>query len=283
MSFQQLQADRRGNVAVIFGLSLVPMVLASGGAADYALAIQKKSAIQRALDAGVLAAAVNGQTNPAYLENRINSTLHSEKITISNATIAKATSADGGVVYKGDASFAVRTSFLNSIGLSSINVSAHAEVALPAQIVTVTFTPTHTSGMFSKDIFVWTKDAEGAVTSRRTVLTYRYTLATRSSVTTPPIGTQTVTFTVPQYTTYGLGMVAYKDEANLSGALINPVETWSDSPKASTFLRQTGGCSTSTGAIYNWEDGGDTNFQDFVYTMRCTTGIATGTTARISK
>jgi len=280
---QQFHADRRGNVAVIFGLSLVPMVLTAGGAADYALAIQKKSAIQRAMDSGVLAAAINGKQTSDYLQNIVNANLRGEKITVSNAAIATATAADGSVIYKGDASFAVRTNFLRGFGFPSINVSAHAEAALPAQIVTVTFTPTNTSGAYSKDIFIWTKDASGALTSRQTVLTYRYDSATGSKVTTPPIGSQTVTFSVPLYATYGLGMVVYQDYTNYSGALINPVESWSDGPSASAYLKQAGLCSSSTGATYNWEDGGDSNYQDFVYTMRCTTGVVSGTVARLSK
>jgi hypothetical protein len=44
-----------------------------------------------------------------------------------------------------------------------------------------------------------------------------------------------------------------------------------------------GNCSNATGATYNWEDGGDANFQDFVYNMKCTTGVAADSLVRLVK
>lgn len=280
---RRLRLDTRGNVAVIFGLSFVPLILTAGGAIDYAQAMQKKSFIQQAMDTGLLAAAIHKQPSSAYLAKAVNSNLKFGNVTVADATLSTATGADGGLVYNGDASFVVKTRFLKMVGLPDMTVAAHAEVKLPGQLVTAAFTPTNTQGAFSKDIFLWTKDASGAVTSRQTVLTYRYSAASASSVTTPPIGTQTVTFTVPAYSTYGLGMVAYQDSTNYSGDLINPVEMWTDAANASSFIHKTGACENAGGATYNWEDGGDANFMDFVYTMTCTKGIVPGAVARLSK
>jgi hypothetical protein len=48
---------RRGNVAIIFGLSLLPLILAAGGALDLLKAVTKRTAMMHALDNGALAAA----------------------------------------------------------------------------------------------------------------------------------------------------------------------------------------------------------------------------------
>jgi hypothetical protein len=37
------------------------------------------------------------------------------------------------------------------------------------------------------------------------------------------------------------------------------------------------------GAQYNVEDGGDSDYLDFVYSMKCAVGVAANTVARLSK
>jgi Flp pilus assembly protein TadG len=277
-----LFGDNRGAVAVIFALSVVPIVLAAGAAIDYIKAAEKKSFLQQAMDAGVIAAAAHGSTGSSYLQNYLNANLKSEQASVTNAVLTTQTAADGSVTYKGDASFAVPVSLLRMTGLTSITVAAHSEATRPARVVSAIFTPQFTQGAYSKDIFFWTKDATGKVTSRQTILTYRYSSSTGSKVTTPAIGSQ-FTFTVPQYSTYGLGMVAYQDWQNYTGALINPVEMWTDASNVASFLKQTGSCSDTGGATYNWEDGGNSDFMDFVYNMKCTTGVASDSLTRLVK
>jgi Flp pilus assembly protein TadG len=57
-------ADQSGNIAVLFGLTLMPMVVVGGAAIDYSRASGARSAMQSALDSGVVAAATqsNGLT-----------------------------------------------------------------------------------------------------------------------------------------------------------------------------------------------------------------------------
>jgi Flp pilus assembly protein TadG len=51
-------ADRRGNVAVIFALSVIPIIFLSGMAFDFAAATQKRSRLDAAADAAALAAVI---------------------------------------------------------------------------------------------------------------------------------------------------------------------------------------------------------------------------------
>lgn len=275
--------DHDGAVAVIFAFATLPMVLLIGGAVDYSRAIGARSNLQQALDAGVLAAAVKGgNPDSGQLARYLNSNM-SPGGAATNVTLTRSVATGGAVTFVGDADFSVATNFLKMAGLGAIKLHSHSEATLPAQIVTATFKPTSAQGAYSKDIFIWTKNAAGTVVSRQTVLTYRYNSSNGSKVTTPAIGSWSLTFTVPLYSTFGVGMVVYQDWQKYSGALVNPVELWSDAANASTFMRQSGLCTDAAGATYNWEDGGDGNFVDFVYTMKCATGVAAKTVARLSK
>lgn len=59
---------RRGNVAMIFGLLLIPVLLAAGIAIDYTRTAQAKAVIQEASDAALLRAARMRSQNPAVTD-----------------------------------------------------------------------------------------------------------------------------------------------------------------------------------------------------------------------
>ena len=57
--FIDMLGNRRGNVAMIFSLSLLPVTLLSGGAVDLSQAMNARSRLSQALDAAALAVGVN--------------------------------------------------------------------------------------------------------------------------------------------------------------------------------------------------------------------------------
>ncbi len=61
--------DTRADTAIIFALSLIPMLLATGMAYDYSRAITFKARLQSALDAGALAAAASGKLSDKERKN----------------------------------------------------------------------------------------------------------------------------------------------------------------------------------------------------------------------
>jgi Flp pilus assembly protein TadG len=61
--FSAFASDRRGNIAVIYALALVPLLIAGGAALDYARAVIVRSSLAEALDAAGLA--VGGSPNMA--------------------------------------------------------------------------------------------------------------------------------------------------------------------------------------------------------------------------
>ncbi len=62
--------DRRGNMGVAFGAALAPLIVSAGVAVDYSRVSGARSALQAALDAGVVAAATesNGHTQEALAQ-----------------------------------------------------------------------------------------------------------------------------------------------------------------------------------------------------------------------
>jgi hypothetical protein len=236
-----------------------------------------KRKLQLALDKGLVAAAVKADADATHLNRYLSSNL-GPVVSGVTAGITTSTNANGDTVYASNANFAVRTYFLRMIGVNSVNVTATAEATLASQIVTATFSPIGAKGAFAKDIFLFTRDAAGNVTYKQTALNYRYGVS--GSGTSPAIGSWTVSFTVPKYSTFGLGMVAYED-LSYQGALTSPKEYYSDK-NAANFIA-TGQCSDPAGAQYNVEDGGDNDFADFVYSMKCTKGVVPNSVARISR
>ena len=68
--FQKFINDKTGNVAMMFGLFLVPLLLGAGIAIDFIRSNQVRATIIEAGDAGVLAAARAKIVNPALTEEQ---------------------------------------------------------------------------------------------------------------------------------------------------------------------------------------------------------------------
>ena len=80
--FDAFSAAEHGNVALTFGLLLLPIMTAVGAAVDYTRANAAKSSIQSALDAALLAGALDGSSNwKAVATNTYNSHLALKNIT----------------------------------------------------------------------------------------------------------------------------------------------------------------------------------------------------------
>ena len=55
-ALRRFAGDRKGNVAMIFALSLAPIVMLTGMGIDYTVATQRKAMLDAAADAAALAA-----------------------------------------------------------------------------------------------------------------------------------------------------------------------------------------------------------------------------------
>src|SRR5215212_11562130 len=59
----KFRRNEDGQVAVIFGLAILPLAAAVGAAVDYSHAGQVRTSLQKAMDSAVLAAAIDGTAN----------------------------------------------------------------------------------------------------------------------------------------------------------------------------------------------------------------------------
>ncbi len=122
--------DRRGNVAMIFALSLLPVTVMSGGAVDVSQAMNARTRLSQALDAAALAVGTNPSISNedalsiandfirANYPGRELGTVQNVSVTIDDATDT--------VTVKGEAK--VETIILGLIGMDYITVDWESEV-----------------------------------------------------------------------------------------------------------------------------------------------------------
>jgi len=121
-------SDTSGATAVLFGIALLPLALATGAAVDYSRASATRTELQKALDAALIAGAIEaskGKTAkaiPPFVKGffQANSTVKgSVKLTTQADTIK-------GIV-SGTAQVAVPTTFMNLAGIKNMSVSATSQ------------------------------------------------------------------------------------------------------------------------------------------------------------
>jgi Flp pilus assembly protein TadG len=120
--------DRRGNVALIFALCLVPVVLVIGVAVDLGNAQRVRAQLQDATDSAVLAVARDGlKLTDAQLAPEANAYLKASyrysqvPYAITNLTFDRTT-----VTAVLDTSASVPTSFMQIVGITTVPIKAHA-------------------------------------------------------------------------------------------------------------------------------------------------------------
>ncbi|MGI9413476.1 MAG: vWA domain-containing protein [Hyphomicrobiales bacterium] len=129
---RRFASETRGNVAIIFSLALIPMLLAGGAAVDIARAYVVENRMQSALDAAALAAAsVTGVSDEERIET-------AEAVFAANypdgALGEVATPSfdveDGTVVASVDAS--LDTTLMQIAGITEMGVGASTEITIPS-------------------------------------------------------------------------------------------------------------------------------------------------------
>lgn len=119
-----LRCDERGQVMLTFGLSIIPCVMFVGGAIDFGNAYSARQKIQRAADAGVLAAVSMGYGTPEQDRKDMATNVFNSNVA-GIGGIASTTSIDGNVVTLA-AVAAYPTAFLKIAHIDSLNISGSA-------------------------------------------------------------------------------------------------------------------------------------------------------------
>ena len=266
--------DKRGNIAAIFALSAVPVMALLGSAVDYSNAVRSGNQIQSYLDSAVLKAinSANAGDAKTSIENYLANT-DAAGATVSNVSISTTASVK---TLTASASITVSSYILGSKllgGSNTTTMTATSKASGNFKPISYTFTPTKVQGWYAKDIFIWAKDENNNVVSLTNAISYDYNFSTQKSTTSPAINKASSTFTLPSNYRTGLMMRVYYTGLSCGktrSACSPPTDFYNDASNAVTYLKTTGACSDSAGQSNNWEDGGDANYQDFVYNLKCT-------------
>jgi Flp pilus assembly protein TadG len=124
---RSLCSDRSGNVGVIFGLAVLPMMLLLGSAVDFQRVASTRARLQAALDAGAIAAAEQPNLSQFQRQALAQNTISANLGTLAsqlNLTVSETEPATN--YYKVTASASLPTTFMKLANLDSVAISAHS-------------------------------------------------------------------------------------------------------------------------------------------------------------
>jgi len=119
-----------GQISMIFAIAIIPILVALGAAVDYAKSSDVKAQLQKSVDVALLAGVVQDTAKQTSTANTVfQSNFNGRFGTTASANFTP--NGDGSLT--GTASTSVRTSFLNVMGLSSLNVAVSGTAKPAAQ------------------------------------------------------------------------------------------------------------------------------------------------------
>ncbi len=261
-----------GQITLSLALVALPLCLTIGSAIDYGMLMKTRSALQDALDSATLAAAAkSGMLDDATARSFFKKNSSLDAVTVNAINFTK--NADGTVT--GHLTATVPAIFMRIVRTRdyTIRTQSSAKGVFPTKLTSASLTIVDAKGAYDKEIYFYTKNAAGTITSKTLALSYDYTYVPStggwSKRWTPRRGTS-YTVTVGPYDSYGVMMVAYADRS-LTGQKTNPDVMTTQDADVATFLKTTGNCADPAGQTLNWEDSRDPrdDYTDFVATMRC--------------
>jgi Flp pilus assembly protein TadG len=132
-SLRSFFAAREGNVAVMFGLMVIPILGLSGAAIDYSLAARDRSAIQEAIDSGALAGSrLLGIQTDAQARTQAEAFVRANLPTRMQTMPLNIEIINSGAAMRISAARSVPTSILQVVGRSAIDVSATTTANAPS-------------------------------------------------------------------------------------------------------------------------------------------------------
>src|ERR1051325_1750781 len=121
---RKFRSDDGGQVAVIFALAMLPVVIGVGAAVDYSRANNGRSALQAALDSAVLAAAIDASAN----WNQIATNTYNGNVNAKGGVPGTASfTYESGGIYSGVANSTTTTAFMGVIGIKSMPIQVKAK------------------------------------------------------------------------------------------------------------------------------------------------------------
>ncbi|MCR4377033.1 MAG: pilus assembly protein [Rhodospirillales bacterium] len=150
---QHFSANQRGAVAVLFALSVIPLMVMAGMAVDLSRAYLVKTRLSHALDSAGLAVGSmrTTSTNSTYLESQFTNFVTANYPDAQEGTVHNLTFVDNGGIISVTGKATVETVFMGLIGVNSITVSANAEVVVETSGLELVMVLDNTGSMSSNN------------------------------------------------------------------------------------------------------------------------------------
>ena len=151
--FLRYLAETRATVAITFSLASIPLLLAIGGAVDHARAFSQKSALQKAADAAVLAAAGAWRADPELTTTDLNAiaeaifhpNVENAKFARQGTTNFQLTAVANSITAQ--VTTTVPTTFLKLAGLHEIRIAVESQAPAPPFDGEIAFVLDHSNSM----------------------------------------------------------------------------------------------------------------------------------------
>jgi Flp pilus assembly protein TadG len=160
-----------GNVAIIFSLAIVPVLMVLNGMMTYESAVKTRASDQNALDSALLAS-IKQPTQAAALSTFNAFTAAEFKSGTSVTNVAYSTLTDGSVQMTASATGSVPSTFGGMLGFSSMTYHVNSTVVNPPLPSVATFTMVGAEGWWWKQITLWVH--RPGATSDTLLATYTY-------------------------------------------------------------------------------------------------------------
>lgn len=131
-TFKRYSKAEAGNTAILFAMTLVPMLAAAGAAIDFVSFYNTRNHMQAALDAGSLAGATAAGATTAERIQIATDTFNAnmKASDLSNSTI-KVTFTPKAKTVEGNASLEMPTTLMSLVGIDLMDVATNSEVSIP--------------------------------------------------------------------------------------------------------------------------------------------------------
>ncbi|MGE0844919.1 MAG: pilus assembly protein TadG-related protein [Flavobacteriaceae bacterium] len=150
-AIRQFGRDAAGNIAIVFGSALIPVVGMTGAAIDFSQAYDVRHHLQAAADAAALAATRNYGKPWAVRQQIATDSFNANVLNIGINQPILFNIVDQGQSHRVTASTTVHTNFMGLVGVETVDIAVEAEALTPIASIEVVLVLDNTGSMSSQN------------------------------------------------------------------------------------------------------------------------------------